>query len=53
MLSETMTSIKDPTTTEALVARRGAKLCKSLEIMKLILKGDALQIVQALQSTRG
>jgi hypothetical protein len=53
MLSETMTSIKDPTTAEALAARRGAKLCVSLGITRLILEGDALQIVQALRLTGG
>ena len=53
MLSETMASIRDPATAEALAARRGVELYKSLGIMKLILEGDALQIVQVLQSTGG
>jgi hypothetical protein len=53
MLSETVASIKDPATAEAMAARRGVELSKSMGIMKLILEGDALQIVQALQSTGG
>ena len=51
MLSKTTASIKDPTTAEALVARRGVELRMLLGIMKLILERNALQIVQALQST--
>jgi hypothetical protein len=51
MLCETMAFINDPVTAEALAARRGAELCQSLGILKLVLEGDALQIVQALRST--
>jgi hypothetical protein len=53
MLSETIASIKDPTTAEALAARRGTELYTSLGIRRFILEGDALQIVQAIQSSRG
>jgi hypothetical protein len=55
MLSETQTMdfIQDPATAEALAARRAAELSLSLGIRKLILEGDSLQIVRAIQEPTG
>jgi ribonuclease HI len=53
MISETMGSSTDPVTAEALAARRAVEVSHMLGLRKIILEGDALQIVQALQSTDG
>jgi hypothetical protein len=44
-----MALIQDPATAEALAARRAVELSLSLGITQLILEGDSLQIVQAIQ----
>jgi ribonuclease HI len=53
MMSESMDYIQDPATVEALAARRAVEFSHSLGISKINLEGDALQIVQALQSSDG
>jgi ribonuclease HI len=53
MMSESMDYIQDPTTAEALAARRAVEFSLSLGIRKIILEGDANQIVQALRCTDG
>jgi hypothetical protein len=52
MLSETKDFIKDPATAEALAARRAVELSLNLGIQRLILEGDSLSIVQAIQEAR-
>jgi hypothetical protein len=53
MISETMGSSPDPVTAEALAARRAVEVSHMLGLRKIILEGDALQIVQALRLTDG
>jgi ribonuclease HI len=53
MISETMDLITDPVTAEALAARRAVEVSQTLGLRKIIMEGDALQIVQALRSTGG
>jgi ribonuclease HI len=53
MISETVEYIHNPVTAEALAARRAVEFGQSLGIRKIILEGDAKQIVQALRSSDG
>jgi hypothetical protein len=53
MISETMGSSPDPVTAEALAARRAVEVSHMLGLRKIILEGEALQIVQALRLTDG
>jgi hypothetical protein len=54
MMCDTMLFVQDPVLAEALAARRAIELCLLLGIRKIILEGDALQVVHALQvSNRG
>jgi ribonuclease HI len=53
MMSETMEYIHDQVTAEALAARRAVELGHLVGIRKIILEGDANQIVQALRSIDG
>jgi ribonuclease HI len=52
-LSETKDYIQDPATAEALAARRAVELSLNLGIRRLILEGDSLPIVQAIQEASG
>jgi hypothetical protein len=49
MMCDTMILVQDPILAEALAARRAIKLCLLLGIRKIILEGDSLQVVHALQ----
>ena len=53
MMCDTLDFIQDPTTAEALAARQAVELSLTLGIRKIILKGDSLQVVHALQSFAG
>jgi hypothetical protein len=53
MMNETINFIQDPVTAEALAARRAVEFSRMLGVGELILEGDALQIVEALQSEDG
>jgi ribonuclease HI len=54
MVCDTMILIQDPVLAEALAAKRAVELCLSLGIRKIILEGDSLRVVHALQaSNRG
>jgi hypothetical protein len=44
-----MILVQDPILAEALAARRAIELCLLLGIRKIILEGDSLQVVHALQ----
>jgi hypothetical protein len=48
MLCETVDHIQDPAIAESLAARRGVELGLSLGLRKIILEGDALEIVGVL-----
>ncbi len=45
--------ISDPATAEAFAARRGIQLCRELGIRNIILEGDSLEIVTAMQKDEG
>jgi hypothetical protein len=53
MACETKEFVHDPAVAEALAAKRGVELSAEWGIQKLLLEGDALQIVQALNSDTG
>lgn len=53
MACETKDHIQDPAVAEAIAARRGVELSGELGIRRLLLEGDALQIVQAISSDVG
>jgi hypothetical protein len=53
MLCETIDHILDLAIAESLAARRGAKLGLSLGLRKVILEGDALEIVGILNKEGG
>lgn len=53
MLCETKAYVQDPAAVEAIAARRGAEFSADLGVRKVILEGDALQIVQALNQEGG
>jgi hypothetical protein len=53
MACESKKFVHNPAVAEALAARRGVELCAEWGIRKLLLEGDALQIVQALISDTG
>jgi hypothetical protein len=53
MMCEIINFIQDPVTAEALAARRAVEFSRTLGVGELILEGDALQIVEALQSEDG
>ena len=52
-MCDTMILIQDPVLAKALAAIRAIKLCLSLGIRKIILEGDSLQVVHALQASNG
>jgi exonuclease III/ribonuclease HI len=53
MMCDTMDCIQDPATAEALAARRAIELGLSLGIRRIVLEGDSLQVVHALQMSNG
>jgi hypothetical protein len=53
MMSKTINFIQDPVTVETLATRRAVEFSRMLGVGELILEGDALQIVEALQSEDG
>ncbi|GLT53638.1 hypothetical protein SLA2020_268960 [Shorea laevis] len=50
-LCSTLSFITDPVIAEAVAAWKAANLCQALGFQRVILEGDALAIVQALQQT--
>jgi hypothetical protein len=53
MLCTKKEHISDPTMAEAVVAWRAVNLARRLDLQSIMLEGDALEIVQALQEDKG
>ena len=53
MMCDSLDLIQDPVLAEVLAARRAVELCLLMGIRKIILEGDSLQVVQALQASKG